>query len=349
MGSSSSNNKNLQENKLIEYSKEILIFQLVQIKNKSISLTKKFLENDDQFFKIGKGKIDELEKLIDICNKPINPNKENKYLSLDLDNIKKDKLDKEIFSQLKEYRKTFEDSRKIFEELMLSCGKKMKEIKTSFEDIKTEISNTNKKYKEALKILLKPLFYINEEFDIKKFRNKKFKDVDMLDQCKFLIYLLQKDFKIYVLLINGFNKEILVHNDLFIGTNDNLYDLIKNNLVIKIKKIFTLINEGIILIDEKTERINTFNKDIKTKKISSKEHTKFVDDIKEEVLKKLKSIDNQIYNSYNNFILYFGDSNGFDFEKSIIVLKKGESSTKDFWIKVMDDIDKIKNYLIKSH
>ena len=117
--------------------------------------------------------------------------------------------------------------------------------------------------------------------------------------------------------------------------------MIKNNLVIKIKKIFTLINEGIILIDEKTERINTFNKDIKTKKISTKEHKKFVDDIKEEVLKKLKSIDNQIYNSYNNFILYFSDSNGFDFEKSINVLKKGESSTKDFWIKVMDDIEKI--------
>lgn len=217
MGSSSSNNKNLQENKLIEYSKEILIFQLEQIKNKSISLTKKFLENDDQFFKIGKGKIDELENLIDICSKPINPNKENKNLSLDIDNIKKDKLDKELFSQLKEYRKTLEDSRKIFEELMLTCGKKMKEIKTTFGDIKTEISNTNKKYKEALKILLKPLFYINEEFDIKKFRNKKFKDVDMLDQCKFLIYLLQKDFKIYVLLINGFNNKISYHNYLFIG------------------------------------------------------------------------------------------------------------------------------------
>ena len=341
MGSSSSNNKNLQKNKLIKYSKEILIFELEQIKNKSISLTKKFLENDDQLFKIGNGKIDELENLIDICNKPINPNKENKNLLLDLDNIKKDKLDKDIFSQLKEYRKTLEDSRKIFEELMLTCGKKMKEIKTSFEDIKTEINNTNKKYKEALKILLKPLFYINEEFDIKKFRNKKFKDVDMLDQCKFLIDLLQKDFKIYVSLINRFNNKISCYNDFFIGMNDDLYDLIKNKLFIKIKEIFTLINEGIILIDEKSERINTFNKDIKTKKISNKEHKKFVDDIKDEVLKKLKSIDNQIYNSYNSFIFYFDDSNGLDFEKCIDVLKKVESCTKVFWINVMDDIEKI--------
>jgi hypothetical protein len=174
MGASSSNNKKLQDNRFINSSKKALIFILKQTKNKSISLTKEFLENDDQIFKIANGKIDELDNLIDICNKPNNPNKENKNLSLDLDNIKKDKLDKDIFNQLKEYKKTLEDSYIIFEELLLTCGKKMKEIKTSFEDIKTEISNTNKKYKEVLKILLKPLSYINEEFDINKFGNKKF-------------------------------------------------------------------------------------------------------------------------------------------------------------------------------
>jgi len=343
MGASSSNNKNLLDNKFIENRKEILIFQLEQIKNESISLTKKFLENDDPLFKIGKGNIDELENLIDICNKPNNPNKENKNLSLDLDNIKKDKLDKDVFNQLIGYKKTLEDSLKIFEELMLTCGRKLKEIKTSFEDIKTEISNTNKKYKESLKILLKPLSYINEEFDIKKFRNKKFKDVDILDQCKSSIYLLQNDFKSYVSLINIFNSQILCQNDYFIGVNDDLYNLIKNKLVLKIKEIFTLINEGIILIDEKAERINTFNNDIKTKKISNKEYKKFVDDIKDEVLKKLKSIDNIIYNSYNNFIFYFDDSNGLDIVKKegIDILKNGERRTKVLWINVMDDIEKI--------
>ena len=122
MGASSSNNKNLLENEFIKYRKENLIFQLEEIKNESISLTKKFLENDDQLFKIGKGNIDELENLIDICNKPNNQNKENKNLLLDIDNIKKDKLDKDVFNQLIGYKKTLEDSSKIFEELMLTCG-----------------------------------------------------------------------------------------------------------------------------------------------------------------------------------------------------------------------------------
>ena len=61
------------------------------------------------------------------------------------------------------------------------------------------------------------------------------------------------------------------------------------------------------------------------------------------VLKKLKSIDNIIYNSYNNFIFYFDDSNGFDIgkKKDIDILKNGERRTKVLWIKVMDDIEKI--------
>ena len=349
MGASSSNNKKLQDNRFINSSKKALIFILKQTKNKSISLTKEFLENDDQIFKIANGKIDELDNLIDICNKPNNPNKENKNLSLDLDNIKKDKLDKVIFNQLKEYKKTLEDSYIIFEELLLTCGKKMKEIKTSFEDIKTEISNTNKKYKEVLKILLKPLSYINEEFDINKFGNKKFKETD-IDECIFLIQQLQEDFDDYVSLIKGFNSKILFHNNMFIDLNDDFYDLIKNKLFVKIKEILALINEGIILIEEKLERINTFNNDIKTKKISTKEHQKFVDNIKDEVLKKLKSIDNQIYNSYNSFIFYFDDSKGLDFgfEKGNDILKKVESSIKVFWIKVMDDIEKIMKFFDKK-
>jgi hypothetical protein len=345
MGASSSNNKKMQDNRFINSSKKALIFILEQTKNKSISLTKNFLENDDQIFKIANGKIDELDNLIDICNKPNNPNKENKNLSLDLDNIKKDKLDKDIFNQLKEYKKTLEDSYIIFEELLLTCGKKMKEIKTSFEDIKTEISNTNKKYKEVLKILLKPLSYINEEFDIKKFGNKKFKETD-IDECIFLIEQLQEDFDYYVSLIKGFNSKILFHNNMFIDFNDDFYDLIKNKLFVKIKEILALINEGIILIEEKLERINTFNNDIKIKKISTKQHQKFVDNIKDEVLKKLKSIDNQIYNSYNSFIFYFDDS--FIFEKGNDVLKKVESSIKVFWIKVMDDIEKIMKFFDKK-
>ena len=349
MGASSSNSKKLQDNRFINSTKKALIFILKQTKNKSISLTKNFLENDDQIFKIANGKIDELDNLIDICNKPNNPNKENKNLSLDLDNIKKDKLDKDIFNQLKEYKKTLEDSYIIFEELLLTCGKKMKEIKTSFEDIKTEISNTNKKYKEVLKILLKPLSYINEEFDINKFGNKKFKETD-IDECIFLIQQLQEDFDCYVSLIKGFINNILYHNNMFIDLNDDFYDLIKNKLFVKIKEILALINEGIILIEKKLERINTFNNDIKTKKISTKEHQKFVDNIKDEVLKKLKSIDNQIYNSYNSFIFYFDDSKGYDFgfEKGNDILKKGESSIKVFWIKVIDDIEKIMKFFDKK-
>ena len=281
-----SNSKKLEDDELIliKNEKEDLISQLELIKKESILLSKKFLTNDNEIFKIGNRKIDELDNLIDIYNKPNKPNKKSKNILLNLENIKKDKLDEDIFNQLKEYKKTLEDSSKIFEDLILTCGKKIKEFKTSFEDIKNEITHVNQKYKEVLKILIQPFSYIIEEFDIKKFKNKKFKDYDMLKECRKLIDQLQKDFKYYVSLLKGFNNDIIHYNNTFLEMDDHLYNLIKNEIFEKIKEIITLLNEGIILIEEKSKRINTFNNDIKTKKISNKEYQKFVDIIKDEVL-----------------------------------------------------------------
>ena len=119
MGTSST--KKLQENELI-IEKEELIIQLDQIKSESIILQKKLLQNDN--LKVGNRKIEELENLREIYNN-------SKILSVSLDNLKnaqKYKIDNNIIYQLNEYKKTIEDSIKSFNELMHTCGEKMKGV-----------------------------------------------------------------------------------------------------------------------------------------------------------------------------------------------------------------------------
>ena len=61
--------------------------------------------------------------------------------------------------------------------------------------------------------------------------------------------------KNYYTLVDGYNYDIKYNNNFFIEIDHNVYELIKNKMFEKIKENLTLLNEGIILISQISNRI----------------------------------------------------------------------------------------------
>lgn len=297
MGTSNSLNcLNIEEdtkNEVIEIPKEDELYPLWDLRKESIQLLNEIFSNDKkivEILEIKNGKMLELE-YEDISHET---KKEIKNFSIDLKNIRKDKINEDIFNQLNKYKKLNADFIKFFQELIFTLEKKSKEIKVSLEDIETEAEETYKKCKEIWEYLSQYLNYIIKGIEIRKFKQKYIEE-------RINLYLFRTTENLLYDLFKGF-KEVLMDDisiiEDIINIRNSVYSLLKNKILEKLKEIIFIINEGMTFISQISEKIN-----------KRKQQKLFFDEMKNELFKNIISIENQIYNKYNEINSYFGELN----------------------------------------
>ena len=315
MGTSNSLNcLNIEEedskNEVIEIPKEDELYPLNHLRNESIKLINEMFSNEKitEILEIKNGKMDGLE-YNDISNET---GKEIKNLSIDLKKIKKDKINEDILNQLNKYKKLYEDSNKTCQELIVSLEKKSKVIKAPLEDIEKEAEETYKKCRDVWEYLSKYLNYIIKGIEIKKFKYKYLEDSSsfyIFRSTENLLYTLFKGFKEFLM------EDISLIEDIM-KTRNNTYALLKSKTLEKLKEVISILNEGITFISEISEKIN------------KSKNKKFFDEIKNELLENISTIDNQIYIKYNEINSYFEELNNkirkFEKELEMYNLKEEE-------------------------
>jgi hypothetical protein len=297
MGTSNSLNcLNIEEdtkNEVIEIPKEDELYPLWDLRKESIQLLNEIFSNDKkivEILEIKNGKMLELE-YEDISHET---KKEIKNFSIDLKNIRKDKINEDILNQLNKYKKLNADFIKFFQELIFTLEKKSKEIKVSLEDIETEAEETYKKCKEIWEYLSQYLNYIIKGIEIRKFKQKYIEE-------RINLYLFRTTENLLYDLFKGF-KEVLMDDisiiEDIINIRNSVYSLLKNKILEKLKETIFIINEGMTFISQISEKIN-----------KRKQQKLFFDEMKNELFKNIISIENQIYNKYNEINSYFGELN----------------------------------------
>ena len=297
MGTSNSLNcLNIEEdtkNEVIEIPKEDELYPLWDLRKESIQLLNEIFSNDKkivEILEIKNGKMLELE-YEDISHET---KKEIKNFSIDLKNIRKDKINEDILNQLNKYKKLNADFIKFFQELIFTLEKKSKEIKVSLEDIETEAEETYKKCKEIWEYLSQYLNYIIKGIEIRKFKQKYIEE-------RINLYLFRTTENLLYDLFKGF-KEVLMDDisiiEDIINIRNSVCSLLKNKILEKLKETIFIINEGMTFISQISEKIN-----------KRKQQKLFFDEMKNELFKNIISIENQIYNKYNEINSYFGELN----------------------------------------
>lgn len=334
-----------------------LMNELAQLKNDSIKLTNEVSANDDKIFSMVDQSIDGLECSIDVCN---NPNREvqipfSKVYSEDLIYVEHDELMKKVADKFNSYKKSFEDSSQKIIDLIHTCRKKLKGIKTPMEDIKNETDHSYTKFKEALNILAQPLSYIIEGFDVNEFRKKDFKDQNVLNKFKNLLDQLKDAFQKYNTSLKGFNEDTMNLFKSVTETDNTLSNFIENKMLEKIKEIPSILNKGIKLLPETSKELNKFNNNISKKQgDTTKERQDTYDKALTAVLKMTKLADDQIYNSNKGIDSYFNEMNTKVSNVKSEVEKKGESynnyvkQLKEHGKKIIDIVEEIRKLFDKE-
>ena len=277
-----------------------LMNNLASLKNDVITLTNEVSTHDDSIYKMIDESIDGLECSIDVCS---NPNREVQlpFTKIYTENIvcpEDDLLLKKVVDKFKGYKKSFEESSKKVTELINTCRKQLKDIKQPVEDIKNETDNSYTRYKEALNILAYPLTYVIKGFDADEFRQKEFKDSNILNKFKKLLEELNGTFDNFKKTLKEFNENTVTIFRNVTDTDKSFSTFIEEKMLSKIKEIPSLLYDGIKILPESSRKINKFYENIKKKGGDvTEESQKFYDEILNDILKKTKNVDDQVFNS----------------------------------------------------
>jgi len=277
-----------------------LMNKIEQLKKESTKLTKEISENDDKIQNLIIQSLDDLENCLDVCN---NPRREvqiplSKAFSI-YDNPE-DELMKKVIDKFNGYSKTYEDSSKIFVELLEHCRENFGNVSKPVLDVKNEIENSYTKFQEHLETLSKPLKNFIEELDIAELKEKELKDEDKLEKLKNLLDNLKENIQKYNKSLEGFNISSLEIFKDITNTNNFFSEYIETKIFGRIKDIPEYMNKDIILLSEIKKKITKFTK---------KDKVEYYDKCLIEILEMIKIINGHISERDKGVDLDFKDLN----------------------------------------
>ena len=333
-----------------------LMNDLASLKNDVISLTNEISAHDDNIYKMIDESIDGLECSLDVCN---NPNREvlipftkiySEYINCPTD----DQLLKKVIDEFNGYKKSFEESSQKVVDLVKTCREQLKGTKQPVEDIKNETDKSYTNYKEALNILAYPLTYVIKGFDAEEFRKKDFKDKNVLKKFKELLDELKTTFDKFKYTLKQFNEDTLSIFKNVTETDNSFSSFIEKKMLGKIKDIPMLLYEGVKILPETSRKINKFYENIQKKQgDTSEECQKFYDEVLNNLLKKTKSVDDQVYNSNKGIDEDFKELNQkvvgikSEIEKKAERYNKYVKDLKELGKKIIQIVDEIRKLFDK--
>ena len=322
-----------------------LINDLASLKNDVINLTNEISAHDDNIYKMIDESIDGLECSLDVCN---NPNREvqtpfTKIYTEHIDCPPDDQLLKKVVEEFNGYKKSFENSSQKVSDLVKTCRQQLKGTKQPVEDIKTETDKSYTNYKEAINILAYPLTYVIKGFDAEEFRKKDFKDKGVLKKFKQLLDDLKTTFDNFKGTLKQFNENTLSIFKNVTETDNSFSTFIEKKMLGKIKDIPLLLYEGIKILPETSRKINKFYENIKKKGgDTTEECQKFYDEVLNNILKKTKSVDDQVYNSNKGI-----DEDFKELSQKVVNIKKEIEKNADKYNKYVKDLKEFGKKIIE--
>ena len=315
-----------------------LMNEIARLKNECIISTKQVSENDEKIHESIDKTVDNLEGSLDVC---YYPNREvqiplSKIYTEDIPHANNDELMIKVVDRFNSFKSAFEGTSQKLTDLIYTYRQKLSDLTEPVNGIKNETDKLYPKFKEAINILAQPLSIVVEGFEVEEFRQKNFKNEDVLNKFRQLLEELKAAFEKYNPALNSFNE---VTNNLFetVSQSGNSFsNFIEEKMLEKIKQIPGILNDGISIIPETSKNLNKFNEEIKAKEgDTKKEREDKYDEILTKVLSMTRKIDNQVFNSSKS------TENDFKtLEEKVSSVKKdieGKGDSFNQYVKILKD------------